>query len=105
MLLLGTGHCFRDQVLEVCPELSRFSSSAEEFRRPSRVIAGNDPAHGGFRTWSDRLADDFDSGQTATRFSAGLHPLQAARTGSSCRTGVANHLHGRRRSKRCGKPY
>ena len=28
MLLLGTGHCFRDQVLEVCPELSRFSSSA-----------------------------------------------------------------------------
>lgn len=28
MLLLGTGHCFRDQVLEVCPELSRFSQSA-----------------------------------------------------------------------------
>lgn len=25
MLLLGSGHCFRDQVLEVCPELSRFS--------------------------------------------------------------------------------
>jgi len=25
MLLLGAGHCFRDQVLEVCPELSRFS--------------------------------------------------------------------------------
>ncbi len=28
MLLLGTGHCFRDQVLEVCPELSRFSQSS-----------------------------------------------------------------------------
>lgn len=27
MLLLGTGHCFRDQVLEVCPELSRLSAS------------------------------------------------------------------------------
>lgn len=27
MLLLGTGHCFRDQVLEVCPEMARFSSS------------------------------------------------------------------------------
>jgi LysR family hydrogen peroxide-inducible transcriptional activator len=27
MLLLGTGHCFRDQVLEVCPDLSRLSSS------------------------------------------------------------------------------
>ena len=28
MLLLGTGHCFRDQVLEVCPELSRFSQAS-----------------------------------------------------------------------------
>lgn len=27
MLLLGSGHCFRDQVLEVCPEFSRFSSA------------------------------------------------------------------------------
>jgi len=33
MLLLGTGHCFRDQVLEVCPELSRFSSSAEGIQK------------------------------------------------------------------------
>ncbi|MEZ5657735.1 MAG: LysR substrate-binding domain-containing protein [Burkholderiaceae bacterium] len=28
MLLLGAGHCFRDHVLEVCPELSRFSQSS-----------------------------------------------------------------------------
>ncbi len=28
MLLLGAGHCFRDQVLEVCPEMSRFSSGS-----------------------------------------------------------------------------
>ncbi|NBO19768.1 MAG: hydrogen peroxide-inducible genes activator, partial [Proteobacteria bacterium] len=28
MLLLGTGHCFRDHVLEVCPEFARFSSNA-----------------------------------------------------------------------------
>ncbi len=28
MLLLGSGHCFRDQVLEVCPELSRFSQAS-----------------------------------------------------------------------------
>src|SRR5436190_11330489 len=27
MLLLGTGHCFRDHVLEVCPEYARFASS------------------------------------------------------------------------------
>ncbi|MBC7415167.1 MAG: hydrogen peroxide-inducible genes activator [Herminiimonas sp.] len=26
MLLLGNGHCFRDQVLEVCPEMARFSN-------------------------------------------------------------------------------
>ena len=36
MLLLGTGHCFRDHVLEVCPEYARFASSPAE---------GN---HGGF---------------------------------------------------------
>lgn len=28
MLLLGTGHCFRDHVLEVCPELSRYSQAS-----------------------------------------------------------------------------
>ncbi len=28
MLLLGMGHCFRDHVLEVCPELSRFSAAS-----------------------------------------------------------------------------
>jgi LysR family hydrogen peroxide-inducible transcriptional activator len=33
MLLLGTGHCFRDQVLEVCPELSRFSVAAEGMQK------------------------------------------------------------------------
>jgi LysR family hydrogen peroxide-inducible transcriptional activator len=33
MLLLGVGHCFRDQVLEVCPELSRFSASSEGIQR------------------------------------------------------------------------
>ncbi len=33
MLLLGTGHCFRDQVLEVCPEMSRFSSGGDGIAR------------------------------------------------------------------------
>jgi LysR family hydrogen peroxide-inducible transcriptional activator len=33
MLLLGTGHCFRDHVLEVCPEYARFSSDAEGMRK------------------------------------------------------------------------
>jgi LysR family hydrogen peroxide-inducible transcriptional activator len=33
MLLLGAGHCFRDHVLEVCPEYARFSSDAEGIRK------------------------------------------------------------------------
>jgi LysR family transcriptional regulator, hydrogen peroxide-inducible genes activator len=33
MLLLGQGHCFRDHVLEVCPEYARFSSDAEGIRK------------------------------------------------------------------------
>ena len=33
MLLLGTGHCFRDHVLEVCPEFARYATNAEGIRR------------------------------------------------------------------------
>ncbi len=33
MLLLGTGHCFRDHVLEACPEYARFASNAEGIRK------------------------------------------------------------------------
>jgi LysR family transcriptional regulator, hydrogen peroxide-inducible genes activator len=32
-LLLGNGHCFRDHVLEVCPEFARFSSNTEGIRK------------------------------------------------------------------------
>jgi LysR family transcriptional regulator, hydrogen peroxide-inducible genes activator len=35
MLLLGTGHCFRDHVLEVCPEYARFASNDAEGIRKS----------------------------------------------------------------------
>jgi LysR family hydrogen peroxide-inducible transcriptional activator len=33
MLLLGSGHCFRDHVLEVCPEFARFSTNADGIRK------------------------------------------------------------------------
>nr|NDG61683.1 hydrogen peroxide-inducible genes activator [Betaproteobacteria bacterium] len=33
MLLLGTGHCFRDQVIEICPELSRFSQATSGIQK------------------------------------------------------------------------
>ena len=36
MLLLGNGHCFRDHVLGVCPELMRFRRRPTASRRPSR---------------------------------------------------------------------
>lgn len=35
MLLLGTGHCFRDHVLEVCPEYARFGGGDAEGIRKS----------------------------------------------------------------------
>ncbi len=33
MLLLGTGHCFRDHVLEVCPEFARFAPGSDGIRK------------------------------------------------------------------------
>jgi LysR family hydrogen peroxide-inducible transcriptional activator len=33
MLLLGAGHCFRDQVLEVCPELARYSPNPQGIQK------------------------------------------------------------------------
>jgi LysR family hydrogen peroxide-inducible transcriptional activator len=36
MLLLGTGHCFRDHVLEVCPEFARFASPIGDAREGIR---------------------------------------------------------------------
>ena len=33
LLLLGAGNCFRDQVLEVCPEFARFSSDTDGIRK------------------------------------------------------------------------
>ncbi len=35
MLLLGTGHCFRDHVLDVCPEFARLSSDVGDGIRKS----------------------------------------------------------------------
>jgi LysR family hydrogen peroxide-inducible transcriptional activator len=33
MLLLGNGHCFRDHVLEVCPEFARFAGEVDGIRK------------------------------------------------------------------------
>ncbi len=41
MLLLGNGHCFRDQVLEVCPEMARFSASNGNGNGMQRTFEGS----------------------------------------------------------------
>ena len=43
MLLLGSGHCFRDQILEVCPELTRLNSMATGTspRESHRMVEGS----------------------------------------------------------------
>ena len=33
LMLLGAGHCFRDHVLEVCPEYARFASEGDGIRK------------------------------------------------------------------------
>ena len=48
MLLLGTGHCFRDHVLEVCPEYARFSQRRRGHPQELRgLVAGDHQVHGG----------------------------------------------------------
>jgi LysR family hydrogen peroxide-inducible transcriptional activator len=44
LLLLGTGHCFRDHVLEVCPEYARFSRPAPGRPTPDAPPWGGDAA-------------------------------------------------------------
>ena len=41
MLLLGAGHCFRDQVLEVCPEMARYSAPAMGHGGMQRTFEGS----------------------------------------------------------------
>ena len=40
MLLLGAGHCFRDQMLKVCPELSRYSQTSAGARHGTAHAGG-----------------------------------------------------------------
>jgi LysR family hydrogen peroxide-inducible transcriptional activator len=98
MLLLGTGHCFRDHVLQVCPEFARFSSAMPRaFVKQLRgFLAGNHPAHGGRRHGRDPGAPAGGDGRgpgcaAGARAAAGtptraLNPLPA---GASTKPGAA----------------
>ncbi|CAI3810881.1 HTH-type transcriptional regulator HdfR [Pseudomonas sp. MM223] len=50
LLLLGEGHCFRDQVLEACPTLNKGGEGARHTTVESS-LAGNHPPHGGLGPW------------------------------------------------------
>ena len=54
MLLLGTGHCFRDHVLEVCPEYARFASSESDTREGIRKSFEGSSAWRPSSTWWPR---------------------------------------------------
>ena len=54
MLLLGNGHCFRDHVLEVCPEFARFSSSAEGIRKSFEGLSLETIKHMVAQAWASR---------------------------------------------------
>ena len=48
LLLLGPGHCFRDQVLRFCPECNRLSVTSDNMQRTLEGSSpGNHPADGG----------------------------------------------------------
>jgi DNA-binding transcriptional LysR family regulator len=94
MLLLGSGHCFRDQVLEVCPELSRFSRRRRGHPEDLRgLVAGDDPPHGGLRARRDGAADELDAGEGAARFADRLPAVQEAGARSPRGAGLAQELH------------
>lgn len=78
MLLLGNGHCFRDHVLGVCPELMRFSQTADGIRRRSKARRSRRSA-----IWSQAASASRCCRECRCRRSA---RARTARTPSCCRT-------------------
>ncbi len=94
MLLLGTGHCFRDHVLEVCPEYARFASDAEGHAQDLRgLVARDDQVHGRLRHGADRRAAPLghagDAGAAARR----LRAVREAGADAPRGAGLAPQLH------------
>ena len=104
MLLLGTGHCFRDHVLEVCPEFARFSSDAEGIRKSfegsSLETIKHMVASGMGVTVVPRLSVDAQAAAACA-----LHPVRRAGAHAPRGAGLAAQLHalrGHRRAAQCG---
>ncbi len=102
MLLLGNGHCLRDQVLQVCPEMMRFSSSGAEgiqrtFEGSSLETIRHMVASGVGLTVLRRLAGG--AGLQAEKGRPDRLPsLRRSRAGSPGGPDLAQELHATRRS-------
>ncbi len=91
MLLLGTGHCFRDHVLEVCPEFARFRGQ----------LAGDHQAHGGLGHGRHRgAAPERRCRGPAAR---ALHPVRRAGAVAPRGAGLAAQLHALRGHRRAAQ--
>ncbi len=102
MLLLGTGHCFRDHVLEVCPEFARFSSDAEGIRKSfegsSLETIKHMVASGMGVTVVPRLSVDAEAAAARA-----LHPLRRAGADAPRGAGLAPQLHALRSHRRAAQ--
>ena len=78
MLLLGNGHCFRDHVLEVCPEFARFSSDAEGIRKSFEGSSLETIKH------MVAAGMGIDAGATSERAQRGAGAAQAGCTSAVC---------------------
>ena len=85
MLLLGAGHCFRDHVLEVCPEFARFASNAEGIPSRSRARRWRPSSTWWPQAWRDAGAPPVGAtrrpahGVAPPQERRELHPLPAHR--------------------------
>ena len=110
MLLLGSGHCFRDHVLGVCPELMRFSQNADgiqkTFEGSSLETIRHMVASGVGITVLPRMSvlEVKPHAGGVGRGPAQLRAVRRARAGSPRGARVAQELHahaGHRRHLRC----
>ncbi len=113
MLLLGTGHCFRDHVLEVCPEFARFSSDAEGIRKSfegsSLETIKHMVAAGMGVTLVPRLSVPGRGARSPAAAAQGrpglraLHPVRGRAAHPACGAGLAAQLHPLRGDRRAAQ--
>ena len=94
LLLLGSGHCFRDQVLKVCPALNRTASSPGSMQKTLESSSLETIRH----MVASGAGDDRDAvhGGADRGGGAGLlvfRPFSDTGAGSTGRTGVAQEFH------------